>query len=163
MDAPNFQCNGLPQMLVQHWNVLSFSWSTGRGFSLTTGRCDRGFSWTIGRCDLVWCRNMATLTIWFQATLRAFAHRDDMETWELSQSGSQQNGCPLVESDFILSQVLSLPLLGDGSCSGPTVNADWKLCNDSLVWWEWCLFCIQWWGTNNYHQRKEIRKMEGGK
>ena len=35
--------------------------------------------------------------------------------------------------------VLPLHLLGDGRSTGPMVNADWKLCNDSLVWQKWCL------------------------
>ena len=89
--CPKSSVKWMPQMLVQHWNVLSFSWSTGRGFS-----------WTTGRCGLVWCRNMANLTIWFPATLRAFAHRDDVETCQLSQSGSQQNGCPPVGKWFYI-------------------------------------------------------------
>ena len=47
MDAQNSWWNGCPKCLFT-LNVLSFSWTTSAG-------------------DLAWCRNTATLTIWFPA------------------------------------------------------------------------------------------------
>ena len=60
-------------------NVLSFSWSTIRGFSWTTSKCDLVWhrnvatlailflaKWT-PLCGIAWCRNMVTLEIWFPA------------------------------------------------------------------------------------------------
>ena len=67
-----------------------------------------------------------------------------------------------------LSWVLPLPLLGDGLSTGPTVNADEKLCNGSfglvkvMCILNGCrcgenpqLNCIQWWGTNKYQEQEK--------
>ena len=81
----------------------------------------------------------------------------------LGLDGYLVTGCPhtmglTLGAKFVL-QLLSLPLLGNGSCSGPMVGVDRKLWNWQLGWKEWYLFCIQL--TNNDHQneRRERKKI----
>ena len=66
---------------------------------------------------------------------------------------------PTLGAKFV-SWVLLLPSLGDGSCSGPMVNVDWKLYSGSLVWQEWCLVCIC---INGVVQTITIKARKSGK
>ena len=156
----------LPSMKCRH---SLCRWCTWIEFILNEHKvtalcCQKLGGWVPGKCHMFACYLLVREEN-FHSTLevRVLAAALYQLMVMLGLDGYLVTGCPhtmglTLGAKFVL-QVLSLPLLGNGSCSGPMVGVDRKLWNWQLGWKEWYLFCIQL--TNNDHQneRRERKKI----